>query len=115
MKRSEYFMQILDASVSMQYNISIILEAKANEAAKSRDWILNHLNHQTYDNHVDQLKLPLDYHEQFVELIDGLTKLENALAKNLTVVLNKQEEAASGMMDGTGFGSFFGGDSGDIT
>ncbi|MDF2814890.1 MAG: restriction endonuclease subunit [Paenibacillus sp.] len=114
MKRSDFFMQMLDASVSMQYNISVILEAKANEASKSRDWILNHLNHLTYDNHVDQLKVPLEYHEQFVELIDGLTKLENALAKNLTVVLNKPEETSGGM-DGTDFGNFFGGGAGDQT
>ncbi|WP_127578767.1 restriction endonuclease subunit S [Paenibacillus koleovorans] len=108
MKRSEYFMQMLDAAASMQYNISMILEAKANEAAKSRDWILNHLNHLTYDNHADQLKQPLAYHEQFVELIDGLTKLEAALGKNLTVVLNKKEPMSSGL-DGGGFGGLFGG------
>ncbi|TNJ66529.1 restriction endonuclease subunit S [Paenibacillus hemerocallicola] len=111
MERSESFFWMLRASAKMQHDISLILEAKANEAEKSRDWICVHLNHQSYDNHEDQLKKPLEMHESFVELIDGLTKMENALAKNLKVVLNKNEDMSSDGMGG--FGSLFGGGLGD--
>lgn len=100
MERAESFLRMLQASAKMQHEISLILEAKANEAEKSRDWICVHLNHKSYENHEDQLKKPLDMHEQFVELIDGLTKMENALAKNLKVVLNKKEDSSFGDMGG---------------
>lgn len=100
MERAESFLRMLQASAKMQHDISLILEAKANEAEKSRDWICVHLNHKSYENHEDQLKKPLDMHEQFVELIDGLTKMENALAKNLKVVLNKKEDSSFGDMGG---------------
>ncbi|TMV53002.1 restriction endonuclease subunit S [Paenibacillus mesophilus] len=111
MQRTESFLWMLRASAKMQHDISLILEAKANEAEKSRDWICVHLNHQSYDNHEDQLKKPLEMHESFVELIDGLTKMENALSKNLKVVLNKNEDMSS---DG-GLGGLFGGGLGDST
>lgn len=107
MERPESFLWMLRASAKMQHDISLILEAKANEAEKSRDWICIHLNHQCYDSHEDQLKKPLEMHESFVELIDGLTKMENALAKNLKVVLNKNEESDDGL--GGGLGGLFGG------
>lgn len=114
MERSESFLWMLRASAKMQHDISLILEAKANEAEKSRDWICIHLNHKCYDNHEDQLKKPLEMHESFVELIDGLTKLENALSKNLKVILNKNEDLSSGGMDGFGgLGGMFGGMGGD--
>jgi len=99
-ERAESFLRMLQASAKMQHDISLILEAKANEAEKSRDWICVHLNHKCYETHEDQLKKPLDMHEQFVELIDGLTKMENALAKNLKVVLNKKEDSSFGDMGG---------------
>lgn len=104
MSRSDSFLEILEASANIQFNISLILEAKAGEAEKSRDWICNYLNHGVYETHEEQLKQPLDMHEQFVELIDGLTKLESALAKNLKIVLNKDDESSSGR---DGFGSLF--------
>lgn len=105
MKRSDSFLRILEASVSIQFNVSLILEAKANEAEKSRDWICGHVNHKIYDSHEDQVKSPLEYHEQFVEVIDGLTKMENALAKNLRVVLNRDEENSSSGYNGGGLGN----------
>ncbi|RKN85338.1 restriction endonuclease subunit S [Paenibacillus ginsengarvi] len=116
MERSESFLWMLRASAKMQHDISIILEAKANEAEKSRDWICVHLNHQSYETHEDQLKKPLEMHESFIELIDGLTKMENALSKNLKVVLNKSEDSSDGGgLDGFGgLGGLFGG-SGDDT
>lgn len=104
MERSEAFLWMLRASAKMQQDISLILEAKANEAEKSRDWICVHLNHQCYSCHEDQLKKPLKMQESFVELIEGLTKMEQALSKNLKIVLNKEEEEQS-----AGLGGLFGG------
>jgi hypothetical protein len=105
-KRSDSFLRILEASVSIQFNVSLILEAKANEAEKSRDWICGHVNHTSYNSHEDQVKSPLEYHEQFVEVIDGLTKMEHALAKNLKVVLNRDNDNNSSGFNGAGLGNF---------
>lgn len=107
MSRSGSYIEILEASASMQHNISLILEAKAGEAEKSRDWICNHLAPHVYDTHEEQLKQPLEMHEQFIELIDGLTKLENALSKSLKVVLNKDDSGSSDMGGMGGLGGLF--------
>ncbi|MFK7694102.1 restriction endonuclease subunit S [Paenibacillus sp. HJGM_3] len=106
MKRRDAFLRILDASVKLQYNISLILEAKANETEKSRDWICGHINHKVFYSHEDQVKGPLEYHEQFLEVIDGLTKMEYALAKNLKVILNRSEDDNSSGMSGSDVGGF---------
>jgi len=104
MGRADSFLEMLDAAASMQYNISIILEAKAGESEKSRDWICQHLHPLCFGTQEEQLKQPLEMHEQFVELIDGLTKLENALARNLKVVLNREvvQPVDTGMGGGAG-------------
>lgn len=108
MERVDSYLLMLEATASIQYNISIILEAKAVEAEKMKRWICNHLCISSYPDHVDQLINPLEFHEKMIETIDGLAKLENSLARNLKVILNKND-------DSSGFGGGFGlGDSKDL-
>ncbi len=104
MNREESFRRMIEASALFQYNIALMLEAKAHEAEKSRNWICHHLYAEALNGHVDQLEQTNEIHEQIIELIDGLTKMENSLASNLRVVLNREQEEESGSGGGLGFG-----------
>lgn len=109
MSRPESFNRMMTSAAKFQLNIAIILEAKAIEAVKSRHWICNRLNLSAYEDHAQQVKETMDVHDQLIELIDGLTKMESALAKNLTIILNQKEE--EDMLGGSGSG---GGGMGDL-
>ncbi|WP_136608387.1 restriction endonuclease subunit S [Paenibacillus dokdonensis] len=110
MSREQAFLHMLDAASKIQWNIAMILEAKAVEAEKVRNWALNHLTADAFQTHDNQLNEPLQIHGQIVELLEGLTKLENGLCSNLKAVL-VQEENGLGDEDGM-FGSGF--DLGDM-
>ena len=87
MSREESFLRILGASAQIQFHLSVILEAKAKELEKSRNWACAHLLSHTYETHKTQLEEPLKLHEQLVEVLDGITKVENGMAKSLGLVL----------------------------
>lgn len=101
MSREQSYLNVLDAATKVQWNVSMILEAKAVEAEKVRNWILNHVHGGSFDNHEKMLSEPLDIHEQLVEVIDGLTKLQNGFCSNLKAVLATDIEE-SGPDDGLG-------------
>lgn len=105
MSREHAYMQILDAAAKIQRNIAIILEAKAIETEKARNWLVNHLSDHAFKTHKEQIDQPLTIHDQLLDTIDGLTKLENGMSRYLKVVLGRDGED-SGM---GGFGE----DSGD--
>jgi uncharacterized membrane protein YgcG len=110
---------MLQAAADIQSNIALILEAKSVEAARSSQWICQHLTSDHFETHSDQVKKTIEVHEQLLEVIDGMTKLELAFAKNLQVLLGQSEEDSSGSSGGGadggsgGFGDMFsfGGDS----
>ncbi|ANS75590.1 restriction endonuclease subunit S [Paenibacillus yonginensis] len=106
MSREHAYVNILDAAAKIQWNVAMILEAKALEAEKARNWTLNHLHASSFSDHESQLGQPLNVHEQMVELIDGLTKLENGLCSNLRAVLST---SGGGSGDSDGFGDMLGG------
>jgi hypothetical protein len=83
-----------------QQHIATILEDRATEAEKFRHLICNHLHPATFDNHSDQIRESLDVHRQLIEVINGLTKMENALAKNLEILLGGNEEDSGGTASG---------------
>lgn len=102
-------MSMLESTAKMQHNISIILEAKAVEAEKSRRWLNNHIHAANFEeDHEAQVKLSLEFHEQVVEALSGLTKLEMGLARNLRIVLgqeaNEQPAFGGGFFDMGGNG-----------
>ncbi|BFH60954.1 restriction endonuclease subunit S [Paenibacillus azoreducens] len=111
MSREQAFLHMLDAASKMQWSIAMILEAKAVEAEKVRNWAINHLTVDAFQTHNEQLKEPLQIHEQIIELLEGLTKLENGLCSNLKAVLVQEESGGLSEDDGM-FGSGF--DLGDI-
>jgi hypothetical protein len=90
-----YLLQILEASVDMQWHISAILEAKAVEAEKSRAWICSHISHDSFPDHEGQLKYAIELHQQLLELIEGITKMENGLTRNLKTILGQNQDDGS--------------------
>jgi len=113
MNREQAFEQMLDAAARMQWNISMILEAKAVEAEKIRNWTIHHLNGQSFERQDEQITETLKIHEQVVELLEMLTKLENGLCSNLKAVLVESGESESESdMDGLFGGDFDLGDFG---
>ncbi|MCM3700466.1 restriction endonuclease subunit S [Paenibacillus macerans] len=108
MSREQSYLNMLDAAAKIQWNVAMILEAKAVEAEKVRNWILNHVLENSFEDHEKQLSDPLDVHEQLVEVIEGLTKLQNGLCSNLKSLLPEEEEKSMSGDDG-GFSGLFGG------
>lgn len=105
MKRENAYLSMLDAAAKIQSNIAQILETKALESEKSRTWICNHVHDSSFVLYAEQLKKSLEIHEQMIEVIEGLTKMENGLSKNLGIVLNRNDEQQGGI---GGFGDMFG-------
>ncbi|AEI45051.1 hypothetical protein [Paenibacillus mucilaginosus] len=110
MNRAESLTRIMKAAAKIQLNIALMLEAKTAEAEKSRHWICNHLSVAAYDGHAVQVKETMDIHDQLIEVIEGVTKMENALTRNLQILLNQKEEGGmgGGGMQGGGLGDMFG-------
>lgn len=110
LSREQSLILMLDAAAKMQWNIALILEAKAIEAEKVRNWALNHLNGEAFLAHSDQVAEPLKMHDQLVEILEGLTRMETGLCNNLKAIL-VQNDGEEGGMDS---GMFGGMDMGDL-
>ncbi|CAM4013840.1 restriction endonuclease subunit S [Cohnella lubricantis] len=105
MNREHAYHLTLDALAKLQWNTAMILEAKATEAEKVRNWLLTHATRDTWAAHAEQLAASLQFHEQNVELIDGLTKLCQGLNRNMKAILQPDGEDGGG----DGMASLFGG------
>lgn len=106
MSREHAYLNILDAMAKIQWNVAMILEAKAVEAEKVRTWSLNHIHAQSFEDHEDQLAKPIGVHDEIVEIIEGLTKMSNGLCSNLRSLLSSGDSSGD---DSGGFGDLFGG------
>lgn len=109
MSREQAYLNMLDAMAKIQWNVAMILEAKALETEKVRNWSLNHVHAHSFSDHESQLAKPLGIHDEMVEVIEGLTKMENGLCSNLRSLLSSAENNEG---DSGGFGDLFGGGSG---
>ncbi|SDD29927.1 hypothetical protein SAMN02799630_02774 [Paenibacillus sp. UNCCL117] len=107
MSRADAYNRMLTAAARFQHNIALILEAKAIEAERSCQWICGHVSGEHFESHSDQLKGSIDIHDQLLEVIDGMTKLERALAKHMSVLLGEQESGESSDDGGGDVGDFF--------
>ncbi|MBP2002131.1 hypothetical protein J2Z69_003188 [Paenibacillus shirakamiensis] len=111
MSREQAFVKMLEASAKIQWSVSLMLEAKAVEAEKVRNWTLNHLHGHSFDEQEKQLSEPLGVHEQIIEVIEGITKLQTGLSSNLKAVLVTESDEDGGGAGMFGDGGF---DLGDI-
>lgn len=110
MSREQAYLKMLESSATLQWNIAMILEAKAVEAEKVKQWTHHHIHARAFSSHEEQLKETLGIHEMIVELVEGLTKLENGLCNNLKAVLDTGEEEGGGFAGMEGDGLDFGAD-----
>ncbi|MCC3377306.1 restriction endonuclease subunit S [Cohnella sp. REN36] len=97
MNREDAYRLTLDAIAKMQWNMAMILEAKAFETEKVRNWILTHVTTDSVQLHSQQLSASLKFHEQNVELLDGLTKLCNGMNRSMKSILTPAGEDEGGM------------------
>jgi hypothetical protein len=111
--RDESYLLILQAAASFQKQIAMVLEGQALASQKSRDWLCNHVSSSAYTTHKTQAKQANEVHEQLLEAIGGITKMEAALGKYLEVLIGQKEESGGmggmGSMGGMGFSGLFGG------
>lgn len=105
MSRETAYARMLDASAKLQWNVALILEAKAVEAEKVRSWLCNHVTPDAFAGQQEHLRETLLVHEQLIEVIDGLTKLNQGMVSVLRATLrhNNQDQ------DGNSMGNMFGG------
>ncbi|NOV04252.1 restriction endonuclease subunit S [Paenibacillus sp. LMG 31457] len=106
MDRTDSYLSFLDATAKIQQNVALILEAKAVHAEKSRNWICHHLSTAAYESNAEHVKQAVDIHEQLIEVIAGITKMEVAFAKNLGILIAEEESSGFG---GSGSGGGGGG------
>ena len=83
MSRETAYARMLDASAKLQWNVAMILEAKALEAEKVRSWLINQSTREAYAEQQEHLRETLQVHEQLIEVIDGLTKLNQGMVSVL--------------------------------
>jgi len=100
MNREGSMIKILTANSRLQKHMSIILEAKTKEIEKARNWLYNHVHENGYPDEIHQLRDPLKLHQYIVGVIDGITKVENGLAKNMGILLNSGAEAVGEELNG---------------
>lgn len=92
MDRDQAYMRMLGATANMQWNVAMILEAKAEEAEKARNWICNHITPDSFLGEQTQLKQSLQLHDQIIEVLDGVNKMSQGIVSVLRAVLNKGSE-----------------------
>jgi hypothetical protein len=96
MDREQAYLRMLSSAANMQWNIAIMLEAKAAEAEKLRSWICNHLNAQSFSSQQSQLGQSLEMHDQVIEVVDSMTKLNQSMVSILKAVLQQGDEQDEG-------------------
>ncbi|CAG7647792.1 hypothetical protein ACFQI7_20645 [Paenibacillus allorhizosphaerae] len=101
MSRSASYNKMLRSIQEFQHNIALILDAQAFEAARSKHWVCNHLDSSHFMNHYEQVRRTGEIHNQLLEVINGLTRMEQALAKNLQALLTEPEPVAPEAAGGT--------------
>ncbi|UHA74507.1 restriction endonuclease subunit S [Paenibacillus sp. 481] len=108
MSKERSLLMMAEAMAKMQWNIAMILEAKAIEAEKKRNWVLNHLTQQSFTTDKEQLSDSLEVHDQVIEMIEGLTKLQQSLSRNMKALTKGSNNVSGehGFPDGAFGGEF---------
>ena len=105
MSREKSYLRMLNAAANVEWNVAMMLEAKAVEAEKMRNWLLNHVTPDAFLDHESQLKGPLDVHEHVLETVEGLTKLNRGLTAVLKAAIGdngeEEEDGVGGMFSGS--------------
>jgi hypothetical protein len=105
MAKDSYLIRILDAAASIHGSIAGILEAKAAEAEIYRSWVVTHQQPSAYSDRGEMHKQSLELNEQIIEVIEGITKMELGLARNLKIILNQDKQPPAGLGELLGSGN----------
>lgn len=92
---------MLEAFAKLQMTVSELLEYKAIEAEKSSAWFRHYDGGAWRQDHKTCIQDGMKVHDQLLEAIDGVTKMEAALGRNLQTLVTKES--------GGGMDSMFGG------
>ncbi|WP_276354151.1 restriction endonuclease subunit S [Cohnella caldifontis] len=93
----EAFETTLDAISKIQRDVSMMLGAKAVEAEKVRNWVLNHVKEGVFQTQLDRFSTSMQFHEQQIEVIDGLAKMCNGLSRSMRIILHPDQDENQGM------------------
>jgi hypothetical protein len=96
-KLEQAFKTTLEAIAGIQRDVSLILEAKAVEAEKARNWIVHHVQEGTFRTQYDRFSASMQIQEQQIEIIDGLAKLCNGLGRSLRIILHPEQDDGQGL------------------
>lgn len=107
MAHEQAFLRILAANASMQYHLAAILEAKAKEMGKAGGWTCQHVSSSTYPNHESQLQEAVKIHEQLIEVIEGITKIEAGLARHLKLLVSTDDSSGNASLGDADLSSLF--------
>ncbi|MEC0232231.1 restriction endonuclease subunit S [Paenibacillus alba] len=107
MNRNDLYLHMLDATAKLQHEIALMLEARVVEAEKSRNWICHHINSSNLEGHEHQMKQTGEIHEHVIELIDGLTKMENSLNRHMQALLGSNDAGSGDSGGSSGLGNLF--------
>ncbi|MUT65863.1 restriction endonuclease subunit S [Paenibacillus sp. NEAU-GSW1] len=92
MDREQAYLRMLGATANMQWNMAVMLEAKAEEAEKARNWICNHITAASFNGDHLQLKQSIQMHDQIIEVLDGVNKMSQGIVSVLRAVLPRESE-----------------------
>ncbi|GGF98815.1 restriction endonuclease subunit S [Paenibacillus abyssi] len=109
MSREQDFLRVLEASANLHLNMEKILEAKAVEAEKVRSWMSSHITAEVFPSQQELVKETMQVHEQLIEVIDGLTKLNHGMTHVLKVVLRHDADNQGGIGAMGSLGGMLGG------
>ncbi|WP_139995435.1 restriction endonuclease subunit S [Paenibacillus paridis] len=99
MNREQAYMRMLSSTANMQWNIAVMLEAKAAEAEKMRGWICNHVHSHSFNTQEAQLGQSLQMHDQVIEVIDGISKLNQGIVSIMKAVLQQEDDESENFGD----------------
>lgn len=100
MSREQAYLRMLNAAANMEWNVAMILEAKAVEAEKMKNWLINHVTSDAFTDHESQVKQPLGVHEHVLETLEGLTKLNRGLTGVFKALVGGDEDGDDGNLGG---------------
>lgn len=105
MSREISMFKIMAANAKLQKHMANILEAKAIELKKTRDWLCDHRSTDEYLESIHRFNDSISLNREIVEIINGITKVEKGLALNLGILLDSGEDASDYPMDNSSFNS----------
>jgi hypothetical protein len=92
MNREQAYKRMLGATANIQWNIAMMLEAKAEEAEKARHWVCNHITAASFLGDQAQVKQTAQINEQVIEVLDGVNKMSQGILSVMKSVLPRSGE-----------------------